>query len=228
MVYVFEGGGEQETILQHPGFGKQVPKVFLGDLEVLVDRGFIIMRARSASAFEMDILPEGYVYVADMRPSTQPIVGADSSPLKQRPRPRDVQRQIEQFLFSQSTNDLQPHTMIAERLGLEADYTRDNIEVLRQRGRVRTQATFSIVYAALTAQARLDLEEEVAIAAGARETERQAITATLTQARRALHALERRAATFGGAHLPVHIELDLEDKRAEVAELEQRLAGLDT
>lgn len=47
----------------------------------------------------------------------------------------------------------------------------------------------------------------------------------LAMARRSLQILEEKAAGFGRLEMPVHLRLDLEEKRLEVAELEARLKG---
>ncbi len=49
------------------------------------------------------------------------------------------------------------------------------------------------------------------------------LTAALERARRALAILEEQAAGFGALHIPAHLQLELEEKRREVADLEARL-----
>lgn len=49
------------------------------------------------------------------------------------------------------------------------------------------------------------------------------LTAALERARRALAILEAQAAGFGALHIPVHLQIELEEKRREVANLETRL-----
>jgi hypothetical protein len=56
---------------------------------------------------------------------------------------------------------------------------------------------------------------------------REVAAGALVRARRALHVLERTAAGYGSIHVPPHIAIELEDKRAEITELEQRLKDLD-
>lgn len=54
--------------------------------------------------------------------------------------------------------------------------------------------------------------------------EQETLQRTLARARRALHLLEERAAGFGQLHLPVHLQLEIEEKREEIARFEARLA----
>ena len=54
-------------------------------------------------------------------------------------------------------------------------------------------------------------------------TDREVVTPALAMARRSLAILEEQAAGFGKLHIPAHLQLDLEEKRREVAELEARL-----
>ena len=49
----------------------------------------------------------------------------------------------------------------------------------------------------------------------------------LERATRARYVLEHAAAIYGSAAIPAHISIELEDKRAEIARLQQRLAALD-
>ncbi len=49
----------------------------------------------------------------------------------------------------------------------------------------------------------------------------------LAMARRALGILELQAAGYGALHIPVHLQIELEEKRREVAELEARLNAPD-
>ncbi len=55
-------------------------------------------------------------------------------------------------------------------------------------------------------------------------------TTALERARRALAILEQQAAGFGALHIPVHLQIELEEKRREVAELEarERSAGVES
>jgi hypothetical protein len=55
---------------------------------------------------------------------------------------------------------------------------------------------------------------------------REVVAGTLARARRALRVFERTAAAYGSVSLPPHVAIELEDKRVEVAELEQRLKDL--
>jgi hypothetical protein len=55
------------------------------------------------------------------------------------------------------------------------------------------------------------------------ELDRVALQKSLTMARRALSILEEQAAGFGKLHTPVHLQIELEEKRREVAALEARL-----
>ncbi len=52
-------------------------------------------------------------------------------------------------------------------------------------------------------------------------------TAVLARARRVLAHLEAQAAGFGALHVPAHLQIELEEKRREVAALEARLAAPD-
>jgi hypothetical protein len=56
---------------------------------------------------------------------------------------------------------------------------------------------------------------------------REATQGTLERAQRALRVYERTAAGYGSLSLPPHIALEMEDKRVEVEDLEQRVAELD-
>ena len=49
---------------------------------------------------------------------------------------------------------------------------------------------------------------------------------TLTMARRALAILEERAAGYGSLDIPTHLQIQLEDKRAEVARLAAEAGGV--
>lgn len=55
------------------------------------------------------------------------------------------------------------------------------------------------------------------------QLDRVALQRSLTMARRALSILEEQAAGFGKLHTPAHLQIELEEKRREVAELEARL-----
>lgn len=63
-----------------------------------------------------------------------------------------------------------------------------------------------------------ELPQELAVAPAAGVPEPVA----LQRARRALAILEQQAAGFGALHIPVHLQIELEEKRREVAELEAR------
>jgi len=54
--------------------------------------------------------------------------------------------------------------------------------------------------------------------------EQETLQRTLARARRALQLLEEQAAGFGQLHLPVHLQLEIEEKREEIARFEARLA----
>src|SRR5262249_46141941 len=54
--------------------------------------------------------------------------------------------------------------------------------------------------------------------------DRELLRGTLARARRALQFLEQQAAGFGLLHIPAHLQLEMEEKREEVARLESRLA----
>lgn len=56
--------------------------------------------------------------------------------------------------------------------------------------------------------------------------ERAVVKRTLDMARRALMILEEQAAAFGMLYIPAHVQIQLEEKRREVAELEARLQRL--
>ena len=56
--------------------------------------------------------------------------------------------------------------------------------------------------------------------------ERESIQRQLEKARQALQILEQQAAGFGTLHVPVHVKLELEEKRKEVARLEARREAL--
>lgn len=61
----------------------------------------------------------------------------------------------------------------------------------------------------------------------ARAAVREVLATTLINAQRALRVLEMRAARYGQTHLPSDLALDLDDKRVEVTDLEQRIQLLD-
>ncbi|MEG4048228.1 caspase family protein [Microcoleus sp. Pol17_C1] len=54
-------------------------------------------------------------------------------------------------------------------------------------------------------------------------TNQEVVTPALAMARRVLAFLEEQAAGYGRLQMPVHLQIDLEEKRREVAELEARL-----
>ena len=54
---------------------------------------------------------------------------------------------------------------------------------------------------------------------------RSALERALTMARRTLSILEEQAAGYTNLTMPVHLKIELEEKRREVAELEARLKG---
>ncbi len=54
-------------------------------------------------------------------------------------------------------------------------------------------------------------------------TDKEIVTPALEMARRSLAGLEKQAAGFGELHKPSHLQIELEEKRKEVAELEKRL-----
>jgi len=58
--------------------------------------------------------------------------------------------------------------------------------------------------------------------------ERETLQRRLARARRALHILEEKAAGFGSIYVPAHLQIELEDKRAEIAKLESYLAQLES
>jgi hypothetical protein len=53
--------------------------------------------------------------------------------------------------------------------------------------------------------------------------ERESLQRTLDIARRTLSTLEEQAAGFTALTIPVHLKIELEEKRREVADLEDRL-----
>jgi hypothetical protein len=53
--------------------------------------------------------------------------------------------------------------------------------------------------------------------------DRETLQRTLAMAHRALNILEEQAAGFGKLHVPAHLQIELEEKRRQVAELEARL-----
>ncbi len=53
--------------------------------------------------------------------------------------------------------------------------------------------------------------------------DREALERALRRARRALAILEEQVAGFGALHVPAHLQIELEEKREEVARLEARL-----
>ncbi len=63
---------------------------------------------------------------------------------------------------------------------------------------------------------------------GASMTSTDNSSPALRMARRVLAILEERAAGFGALHIPVHLQIELEEKRREVAELETRWHGAAT
>lgn len=54
-------------------------------------------------------------------------------------------------------------------------------------------------------------------------TDREVVTPALAMARRSLAILEEQAAGYGKLQIPAHLRIELEEKRREVAELEERL-----
>ena len=54
-------------------------------------------------------------------------------------------------------------------------------------------------------------------------TDREVVTPALAMARRSLAILEEQAAAYGKLQIPAHLQIDLEEKRRQVAELEARL-----
>ncbi|NER21675.1 MAG: hypothetical protein F6J96_13455 [Symploca sp. SIO1C2] len=54
-------------------------------------------------------------------------------------------------------------------------------------------------------------------------TNQEMLAPALAQMQRSLATLEEQAATFTRSQIPVHLKMDLEDKRREVKELEARL-----
>ena len=54
-------------------------------------------------------------------------------------------------------------------------------------------------------------------------THQEVMTPALAMARRVLAILEEQAAGYERLQIPVHLQINLEDKRREVAELEARL-----
>lgn len=57
-------------------------------------------------------------------------------------------------------------------------------------------------------------------------SESTSVERSLIMARRALSILEEQVAGFGKFHTPIHLQIELEEKRREVAALESRLSGL--
>jgi S1-C subfamily serine protease len=57
--------------------------------------------------------------------------------------------------------------------------------------------------------------------------DRQTTERALAMARRSLNILEEQAAAFGKLHIPAHLQIELEEKRREVADLQARLTGLE-
>ena len=57
--------------------------------------------------------------------------------------------------------------------------------------------------------------------------DREGLERALRMARRALYILEEQAAGFGPLHVPVHLRIELEEKRKEVARLEAQLRALE-
>jgi len=56
--------------------------------------------------------------------------------------------------------------------------------------------------------------------------DREALERALRRARRALAILEEQVAGFGALHVPAHLQIELEEKREEVARLEARLKAM--
>jgi hypothetical protein len=57
--------------------------------------------------------------------------------------------------------------------------------------------------------------------------DRKTLDRALAMARRALAMLEEQLAGFGALHAPVHLQIEVEEKRRQIAELEARLGGAD-
>lgn len=57
--------------------------------------------------------------------------------------------------------------------------------------------------------------------------DRVALQRVLMMARRALDILEEQAAGFGSLHIPVHLKIEIDEKRKEIAKLEARLKALE-
>ncbi|HNP71007.1 MAG TPA: hypothetical protein PKK15_07865 [Kouleothrix sp.] len=145
---------------------------------------------------------------------------------RRRPRPSEVQAQILQALLDYRSGTFAEHLDLVARLGLDDDIVRDTITVLQHQGRVTARSTFRVVYVALTAPARLKLEEAAYIAAEQAAAERATIEDALKTARRAESLLAKQIAQHGSALVPVHLVLQLEDKQAEITQLEQRLRAI--